>query len=402
MHTKPITTKVLTIVLVNLIVLELASLAAVHALAVVSPNRRLDLFVDAQLADVTDATLTEYLEGGYDAELGWDNVPNRRVTQVNVLDEPWTASYDASGARRSCVHSDAAAEGPTLIATFGDSFTRGDEVNDEETWQCLIERHIGLRVANHGVGGYDVSQALLKAQRQWSEGSVAPITILGVYSDDLGRVLNRYRPYQDGASAGKLGFKPSFRYFDGNVVFLPNPLQGPSTVREVRELAISLADTDYWAEGWARVLPEFPYSLQMLRTGVYTIRSRIGTPLYSTNIWNTDEGRRVMLHLLKQFVAGAQDHHTHAVLLLIPDVNAWREQRAAPAYADFVRRDLAPAGLDLTVIDIAGAPFDEHRFSVKPFEGHASAYGNAIIADTVLEHLSPVLEAARSQGGHGR
>jgi len=388
------TIKVLTLVLVNLAVLELASVAAVHAFAVLSPNRRLDLFVDTQLADVTNASLAAYLQAGYDAELGWDNVANTVVTQHNVLDEPWTASYDAMGARTSCLPFDVGDEQAPLIATFGDSFTRGDEVNDDQTWQCRLEQRIGRRVTNYGVGGYDVGQALLKAERQWHEGRVSPITVLCVYADDLARVLNRYRPFLDGASSGKLGFKPSFRYLDGGVEFLPNPLRTDmTTVEQVRELAIGLAPTDYWARSWARVLPEFPYSLQMVKTGWYAVASRIDTPRHLINIWNTGEGREVMLYLLRQFAAHAQQQQTRAVLLLIPDVNAWRDGRRAPAYAEFVRGDLARARLNLSVLDLAETDFDAQRFSLKPYEGHASAYGNGVIADTVLEHLGAAIEA---------
>ena len=67
-----------------------------------------------------------------------------------------------------------------------------------------------------------------------------------------------------------------------------------------------------------------------------------------------------------------------------------------------MRRDLVPASLGLTVIDVAKTAFDERRFSLMPFEGHASVYGNTVIADTVLERLRPMLEAARSAGAHGQ
>jgi hypothetical protein len=136
------------------------------------------------------------------------------------------------------------------------------------------------------------------------------------------------------------------------------------------------------------VLPQFPYSLQIIRTGWYAIESRVGTPPYAINAWDTREGREVMLYLLRRFVTGAQRRQTRAILLLIPDVNAWRDGRRASAYDRFLREDLASAKLDLDVVDVAATPFDEHRFSLKPFEGHASVYGNEIIASALLQHLA--------------
>lgn len=381
--------KVLAVILANLVVLEAVSFVAVHALGALSPNRRLDLFVDAQLANLSDESIATYLHSSYDAELGWNSVPGTAVTQKNVLGEPWTATYDDDGARTSCL--DDSGE-PPLIATFGDSFTRGDEVADDETWQCELERRLARRVVNHGVGGYDVGQALLKAQREWAAGRVAPITVLGVYTDDLSRVLSRYRPYQDGSSAANLGFKPSYRYVDDAIVFLPNAMgRDTTTVAAVRSLALEVASTDYWAQAWARVLPEFPYTLQVARTARYVTQSAAGTPRYLVNIWNTVEGRAVMAHLLHEFATSAAAHSTRPVLLLIPDVNDWSKGRLPADYVDFVEGPLAAAALDLQVVDIARFAFDESRFSIKPFEGHASAYGNTLIAAALLERLGPSL-----------
>jgi hypothetical protein len=388
-------TNAFTLIVINLVVLEAASFAAVHALAIASPNRRLDLFLDERLGNASDASFAEFRATAYDPELGWDNAPNRVVTQRNSVGNPWTATYDGSGARRSCLPVALASASLPVIDTFGDSFTRGDEVNDGETWQCEIERRTGRPVANYGVGGYDIGQALLKAERHWRDGTVAPITILGVYAEDLDRVLNRYRPYFDLSSSGIFGFKPSFRYIGGETTLLPNPLDPSITsVSEVRGLALQVAETDYWAQQWARVMPEFPYSLQILRTGRYLVASKVGGS-HSTNVWNTQEGREVMLYLLRRFVAHAEQHGTRPVLMLIPELHRWKEGRDVPRYGDFVGGVLVQEGLDLLIVDIAEADFDERQFNVAPFEGHASTYGNRVIASTVLDALGDGLDLDR-------
>lgn len=390
--------KALLVVFVNLVVLEAASFASVHALALVSPNRRLDLFLEERLGGVPDTALAEFHAGGYDAELGWDNPPNKVVTQRNTLGRPWTATYDASGARRSCLPTAAATPPPPAIATYGDSFTRGDEVDDGDTWQCEIERRIGQRVANYGVGGYDVGQAILKAERDWNAGRAAPITILGIYAEDLDRTLNRYRPYFDSSSSGMFGFKPSFRVVEGEVALVPNPLDASVTsVAALHDLAISVADTDYWAQQWARVLPEFPYTLQIARTGRYMIASRLGTPHYLVNTWDTDEGRAVISYLLHRFAAGARRHGTRPVVLLLPETFEWQHGRTKPQYRDFVEHDLRDAGLDLTIVDVANAEFDESRFSIAPFTGHASPYGNRVIAGALLSEIGDELHATHER-----
>ena len=51
----------------------------------------------------------------------------------------------------------------------------------------------------------------------------------------------------------------------------------------------------------------------------------------------------------------------------------------------FLREDLARAGIELTVIDVASREFDERRFNVSPYRGHPSAAGNEVIARVLLE-----------------
>ena len=384
----------LIIVIVNLVVLEGAAFLAVFGLGVVSPNRRWDLFLETQLAGVSDESVRHYLANRYDADLGWDNFPGTQRDGRSVLHAPWTARYDASGARVSCL-TGAAGNGDPFVATYGDSFTHGDEVNDDETWQCALERRFQRRVTNYGVPGYGADQALLKIKRHWQQGKIAPITIFCVYEDDLRRALNRYRPFLAPDTHGTLGFKPSFRRSNDTVVLLPNPLHSEvSTVKEVKTLAISLIPTDYWARDAARVFPEFPYSMQLLATVLRATRREASTLRFSDNIWNVPEGRAVMLHLLTEFTAGAKRYGTRPVLLMIPKVNYSRDGRMTPPYKAFLREELAGARLDLQVIDVADASFDERKFNLLPFEGHPSAYGNEVIAAAVFEGLG----AKRSNG----
>ena len=380
--------RALTIVTVNLVVFEAASFLAIVELRIVRPNRRWDLFMDKELSGVSDATIASFLASRYDVDLGWDNFPDTQASGRNVLDEPWTATYDATGARVSCLAGTTGDQDP-LIATYGDSFTHGDEVSDDATWQCALERTMNRRVKNYGVGGYGADQALLKAERHWKRGDIASITILAVYEDGLRRTLNRYRPFLSPGTDAKLAFKPSLRKVDDTVVLLPNPLRPDvATKAEVKALAISLIPTDYWASGAARVIPKFPYSVQLLTACLRAIRWQLVNFRTSANIWDVPEGREVILHLLKEFTDRAKQYGTRPVLLMIPDTRAWSDGRVKPTYAAFLRDELDKAQLGLLIIDIADASFKEQQFNVRPFSGHPSAYGNGVIAAAVLNGLN--------------
>ena len=373
---------VLGVVLINILLFELLSFIGLYVLVAVKPDMRLDLFVERQLEGVDDAGVEEYLTGSYDKDLGWDTLPSSDIVSTNVADEQWTAAYDNLGSRRSCIESE-----QILMATYGDSFTHGDEVSDEQTWQCILERRFGKRVLNFGVGAYGVDQALLKMKRHWREGVVAPITILTIYGDDLPRVLNRYRPFVNRRTRGKLAFKPSYQYLDDAVRFLPNPLTAEmKTKDQVMELALTVAPTDYWESRQIRVAPAFPYSLHALKVIYRAIAEMILRPS-DEDIWNRPEGREVMLHLLRDFVASARKVDTRPILVLIPRVKNWRHGRTDPAYGRFLTEDLLPESLNMIIIDLSEFAFDEERFNILPYRGHPSPYGNRFIAERIIDAL---------------
>ena len=76
------------ILIINLIELELAAFLVVVGLGFLSPERRWDMFLDTQLSGITDESIASFLAGSYDADLGWDNVPDTKFSRNNILNEP--------------------------------------------------------------------------------------------------------------------------------------------------------------------------------------------------------------------------------------------------------------------------------------------------------------------------
>ncbi len=97
-----------------------------------------------------------------------------------------TKAYDAGGARPDAT----APAGPPCAVTFGDSFTYSEEVEDDQTWESIVAKSLGCRVANYGVPGYGTDQALMRYRITAHPPGVA---VLGHHSDDIGRNLNRDR-----------------------------------------------------------------------------------------------------------------------------------------------------------------------------------------------------------------
>ena len=76
-------------------------------------------------------------------------------------------------------------EGRPIVAV-GDSFTFGDEVNDDETWPAWLERTLERPVINGGVFGYSFGQSILRAEKILGEQS-ADWLVVGFIPSDITR-----------------------------------------------------------------------------------------------------------------------------------------------------------------------------------------------------------------------
>lgn len=123
----------------------------------------------------------------YHPVLGWTHVSHYKGAGLNTIDH---------GIRKNTA-------GPEqldkrAILAVGDSFTAGSEVTDQDTWPAQLEKLIGRRVINAGIGGYGVDQSVLNAERLLPV--VKPeLVLIGIFEDDIERtaysIYNAPKPY---------------------------------------------------------------------------------------------------------------------------------------------------------------------------------------------------------------
>ena len=150
----------------------------------------------------------------YHRERGWTLAAN--LHQVEVFDGKRLSSNSRGlrGAREYAVPKPA---GVTRIALFGDSFTFGEDVSDEETFAQQMERLLpGVEVLNFGVHGYGHDQMLLYL-REALPIYRPDVVLIGYVTDDSLRNLTRFRDFA----------KPRFRLRDGQLVLEGTPVPTP-------------------------------------------------------------------------------------------------------------------------------------------------------------------------------
>lgn len=121
---------------------------------------------------------------GYVPKPGYESRDNHWGTLVSI---------DADGMRRN--GTTPAPSGSKVIAAVGDSFTFGDEVDDDASWPAWLERELQQPVKNGGVFGYSLAQAVLRGEAMLAQFEVDTLVVAFV-PDDLTRCeySKRYTP----------------------------------------------------------------------------------------------------------------------------------------------------------------------------------------------------------------
>ena len=158
----------------------------------------------------------------YDENLGWTYRPNS-IRQYGDF------TVNGAGIRAQREFSLSPPPDHLRIALFGDSFTAGDDVSDDEVWGARLEallRGAGIRaeVLNFGVGAYGMDQAYLRWLHQ---GKIyAPdIVIFGLQPDNLKRNLNIFRQLMN--ISGPPFSKPRFALAADGLDLLNSPAMPP-------------------------------------------------------------------------------------------------------------------------------------------------------------------------------
>ena len=358
--------------------LEGLSFASFYLIDRIYPGRVLELAMDRHFRDkINPRELADFVERSWDPDLGWTNPTFHGMSSVNKAGITWTASFDDLGAREHPHYSS------TLIAaTFGDSFTHGHEVGNDQTWQSYASSELKSTVLNFGVGAYGTLQAVMRAERFLKTGPVAPVTILGIFENNLERSVMAFRPflYPDDVHM-TLAFMPTMRLLDGKVVEFENPWQDQdANLEELRDLAVAVADHDLWAETMTYRM-SFPYTFAILRVAYQLLKPGVR----GNDLWRSPEGQAIMSTLVRRFVTAVRDKGSVPAILFIPGRYTLRQAKPPPYIS--VRNSLRSQFPEIMILDVSERDFDRAKFNILPFEGHASPYGNRVIAELVAEAL---------------
>lgn len=166
----------------------------------------------------------------YDKNTGWAFRPDS-------LRQAGSFTLNSAGFRSQRDYAQNPPADTLRIALFGDSFTAGDDVSDEEVWGYLLERNLhaaGIRaeVLNFGVGAYGMGQAYLR-WRHLGKSFAPDIVLFGLQPENLKRNVNVFRQLLH--RSGPPFSKPRFALIDDELHLLNAPTIPPEQLLDVFE-----------------------------------------------------------------------------------------------------------------------------------------------------------------------
>ena len=166
----------------------------------------------------------------YDETLGWTHRPHKVRDQGRL-------TINGAGLRSQREYSQTPLSDTLRVALFGDSFTTGGGISDDEAPGHQLEvklNQAGIRaeVLNFGVGAYGMDQAFLRWQKVGRD--YAPdMVVFGFQSENLNRNVNIFRQLY--RSYGIPFSKPRFVLTDQGLELLNVPVIPPEQIIDVFE-----------------------------------------------------------------------------------------------------------------------------------------------------------------------
>ena len=345
---------------------------------------------DEDLASLIKAIPQEDLEqfrrGQFDPYLGWNNgvdasYEHKGTLYVTNKDRTRANPYQSNTVR---------------ISTYGDSFTFGDEVENNETFPFYLSQITNSNVINYGVSAYGTDQALKRLEKNLGNGKRTDFVILEFIQDSIQRNMNMYLPF-------KYGFEDWTRYmfkpmlYDGpdGYEWVENPLKSADDTNDILN-AYEASKSHDWFYKHPHPNISFPYTVSAFKILLFLSKQKYAGS--SDWGWGNEASEEKMEELIKFYSALSKEYDFVPVIIYIPlgyEIKDYILNSKEYRFNKFLEKTAEDyTDTSMIVIDLAKELKSMRKellmeqFYVKSYDGHPSAYGNKIIADIIYQRIN--------------
>lgn len=346
--------------------------------------------------------LTKFIDKGYDQELGWVRKPNTKGVERGAKEYiEW--HINDKNARSNPGYENFASK----ISVYGDSFTFGRQVADNETWAYYLSQFTKTNVLNFGVGNYGIDQALLRLQRQYPV-TPTPIVIMGIVPDTLSRILSVWKHYYEYGNI--YGFKPRFVLDENfNLKLLPNFINSETKFMQYKNYLDEIQNNDFFYHNkFNKEIQKFPFFWNLIKLPKRnflmineTIKlQKILEPTktvmrinlnWRLKLYKNDLNCNLFTKIIEEFINTAHKENFFPILCFLPQKD---DILFIKKHYHFYKKIIDIAKNKLTIIDLceelsefSNSDLDNLYSDQTEYGGHYSSKGNELVAKVIFEKL---------------
>jgi len=352
---------------------------------------------------IDEKGLKSFIDHGWDPKLGWIRKPNTAHPEVGKGGITTSYQIGPEGARCNPGFDDR----PFEVLAYGDSYTFGRQVNDDETWAHNLSKHLNLNVGNFGVGNYGLDQALIRLEREFSE-QPTKIIIMGVVPETISRIHSTWKHFSEYGNT--FAFKPRYILQGTELIHVPNLIDTPEKILQLPEYFEQLAANDYfYSHKFNHDILTFPYLFSLAcswRRNIYLIAAALSDQFeltksavlssvmarnvdFAARLFRDENGQALFKAVCNKFQVFCRDNNAVPILVMMPQLMDLKRIKSGDHYYKFTLDALSES---MTVVDLAPALITHQDiaslFIDDVFGGHFSKEGNALVADI----LKPICE----------
>jgi len=355
-----------------------------------------------EFPDFKTTNIESFFKSSFDKNLGWLKRPD--ITDFHdKTKKKTTFSIDKRGARKSKYNNF-----KKKIEAYGDSYTFGRFVNDDQVWTEILSKNLKCHVINYGVGNYGFDQALLRHEK--NKNSTTVYTIIGVVPETINRINSIWKHYLEFGNI--YGFKPSFFLKGNKLKFRKNPIinQNSFHKKKIVKIIRLISKNDYfYINRFKKFQFRKPYILSFFRNFSFNCKlflkiylfllsrqnnkKKFFFPLYyqnniesANNLYTIKETTQLFKLLIKRFKDNVEKRSSIPVIIIFPqkkDIELFR--KGENYYCNFFNSIRDIKIIDLTKFlskrNMKKIYFDDE------YGGHLTAYGNRIVAIKIQQEF---------------
>jgi hypothetical protein len=248
----------------------------------------------------------------------------------------WVAVAESNsvGMRDSREYTVEPPRGKVRLSSFGDSFTFGDGVTLNETWQKqLVRLNPSLEVLNYGSGAYGLDQAYLRYLRE-GKTYKPNIVFIGFMSENIARNVNVFRAFYTSSYRMSIFTKPRFILKDGELTLLKNPISSIADHKRFLEndspMLRQIGKHDYhYQTGYFAGSFDFLPSIRIGKIFLHKLQTKYIQPIFKMGGMydKNSEAFHVTTAIFDAFYKKVLENGALPIILIYPDGNDRKSSR---------------------------------------------------------------------------